>query len=61
MTPLLQEQLSQEMVSMAEVMKLDIHASEHDVLTATIAQLQEQEAKTAGEKVGPAYAAISRS
>ena len=36
---------------MAEVMKLDIHASEHDVLTATLAQLQEQEAKTAGEKV----------
>ena len=51
MTPLLQEQLPQEMVSMAEVMKLDIHASEHDVLTATLAQLQEQEAKTAGEKV----------
>jgi len=49
--PLLQEQLPQEMVSMVEVMKLDIHASEHDVLTATLAQLQEQEARTATEKV----------
>jgi peptide subunit release factor 1 (eRF1) len=39
------------MVSMVEVMKLDIHASEQDVLTATLAKLQEQEAKTAGEKV----------
>jgi peptide subunit release factor 1 (eRF1) len=49
--PLLQEQLPQEMVSMVEVMKLDIHASEQDVLTATLSKLQEQEAKTAGEKV----------
>ena len=49
--PLLQEQLPQEMVSMVEVMKLDIHASEQDVLTATLAKLQEQEAKTAAEKV----------
>jgi peptide subunit release factor 1 (eRF1) len=39
------------MVSMVEVMKLDIHASEQDVLTATLSKLQEQEAKTAGEKV----------
>ena len=36
---------------MVEVMKLDIHASDQDVLTATLAKLQEQEAKTAGEKV----------
>jgi len=36
---------------MVEVMKLDIHASERDVLTATLEKLQEQEAKTAGEKV----------
>jgi len=49
--PLLQEQLPQEMVHMVEVMKLDIHASERDVLTATLEKLQEQEAKTAGEKV----------
>jgi peptide subunit release factor 1 (eRF1) len=49
--PLLQEQLPQEMASMVEVMKLDIHASDQDVLTATLEKLQEQEAKTAGEKV----------
>jgi peptide subunit release factor 1 (eRF1) len=49
--PLLQEQLPPEMVPMVEVMKLDIRASEQDVLTATMAKLQEQEAKTAGEKV----------
>jgi len=49
--PLLQEQLPQEMVSMVEVMKLYLHASEQDVLTATLAKLQEQEARTAAEKV----------
>jgi peptide subunit release factor 1 (eRF1) len=49
--PLLQEQLPQEMVSMVEVMKLDVHTSDQDVLTATLAKLQEQEANTAGEKV----------
>jgi len=49
--PLLQEQLPQEMVPMVEVMKLDIHASEQDILTATLKKLQEQEARTAEEKV----------
>jgi peptide subunit release factor 1 (eRF1) len=49
--PLLQEHLPREMVSMVEVMKLDIHASEQDVLTATLAKLLEQEARTAAEKV----------
>jgi peptide subunit release factor 1 (eRF1) len=49
--PLLQEQLSQEMAATVQIMKLDIHASEHDVLTATLEQLQEQDAKTAAEKV----------
>jgi peptide subunit release factor 1 (eRF1) len=49
--PLLQEQLPREMVSMVEVMKLDIHASEQDVLTATLIQMEAQEAKTATEKV----------
>jgi len=39
------------MVSMVEVMKLDLHASDQDVLTATLAKLQEQEARTAAEKV----------
>src|SRR5665811_403788 len=47
------------MVSMVEVMKLDIHACEQDVLTATLAKLQEQEAKTAEEKVDRADASIS--
>ncbi len=49
--PLLQEQLPQEMASMVEVMKLDIHASEQDVLVATLKELQGQEARTASEKV----------
>ncbi len=49
--PLLEEQLPQEMVPMVEVMKLDIHASEQDVLAATLEKLQEEEAKTAAEKV----------
>ena len=49
--PLLQEQLPQEMVPMVEVMKMDIHASEQDVLTATLEKLQEQEVRTAAEKV----------
>jgi peptide subunit release factor 1 (eRF1) len=49
--PLLQEQLPREMVSMVEVMKIDIHASQQDVLTATLAKLLEQEARTAAEKV----------
>ena len=48
--PLLEEQLPQEMVSMVEVMRLDMHASEQDVLTATLQNLQEQEARTAAEK-----------
>ena len=46
------EQLPQEMVSMVQVMKLDLHASEaEDVLTAALAKLHEQEARTAAEKV----------
>lgn len=49
--PLLQEQLPQELVPMVQVMKLDIHASEQDVLTATLAKLLEQEARTGAEKV----------
>jgi peptide subunit release factor 1 (eRF1) len=49
--PLLQEQLPQEMIPMVQVMRLDVHSSEQDVLTATLAKLQEQEARTAAEKV----------
>jgi peptide subunit release factor 1 (eRF1) len=49
--PLLQEQLPPEMASMVEVMKMDIHASEQDVLMATLKTLQAQEVRTAAEKV----------
>jgi peptide subunit release factor 1 (eRF1) len=49
--PLLQAELPQELVPMVEVMKLDIHASEQDVLTATLEKLQFKEARTAAEKV----------
>ena len=49
--PLLEEQLPQELVPIVQVMRLDIHASEQDVLTATLAKLQEREATTAAEKV----------
>ncbi len=49
--PLLRAELPQELVPMVEVMKLDIHASEQDVLAATLEKLQFQEAKTAEEKV----------
>jgi hypothetical protein len=49
--PLIQEQLPQEMIPMVEVMKLDLHASEQDILTATLAKLQQGESITAAEKV----------
>ena len=49
--PLLQAELPQDLVPMVEVMKLDIHASEQDVLAATLEKLQFQEARTAAEKV----------
>lgn len=48
--PLLQEQLPQEMAAMTEVMKLDINASEQDVMSATLAKLKTEEATTAEEK-----------
>src|ERR1019366_8209424 len=37
---------------MVQVMRLDIHSSEQDVLAATLAKLQEGEGTTAAEKVG---------
>lgn len=49
--PLFQAQMPQEMLPMVEVMKLDIHASDADVLTATLARLQEGEAASFAEKV----------
>jgi len=44
---------------MVEVMKLDIHASERDVPTATLEKLQEQEAKTVGKRWTRLMPAIS--
>ena len=49
--PLLQEQLLPWMVPMVQVMKLDIHASDKDVLAATLASLQVRESGTAAETV----------
>jgi peptide subunit release factor 1 (eRF1) len=49
--PLLQEQMPPEMIPMVEVIKLDIHASDQDVLKGTLEKLQEQEARTDAEKV----------
>jgi peptide subunit release factor 1 (eRF1) len=52
--PLLEAQLPRELLPMVEVMKLDIHASEQDVLTATLATLVKQEARSGAEKVAHA-------
>jgi len=49
--PMLQKQLPPYMVRMVEVLALDIHASDDDVLAAALARLQVQEAETAGEAV----------
>lgn len=49
--PLLQEHLPQELAAMTDVVKLDTHAPEQDVLTATLQMLQEQDTKTDAEKV----------
>jgi predicted RNase H-like nuclease (RuvC/YqgF family) len=49
--PLLQEQMPQEMVPMVEVIRLDMHATDSDVMTATLEKLQQGEATTAAEKV----------
>ena len=49
--PTLQKQLPPYMAPMVEVMALDIHASDDDVLAAALARLQVQEAGTAAETV----------
>ena len=49
--PLLEALLPQEMAAMVETMKMDIHASDSDVLSATLEKLQEQDVKTSAEKV----------
>ncbi len=49
--PVFQEQMPPEMAAMVEVMKLDIHSSDQDVLAATIEKLQEGDARCDAEKV----------
>jgi peptide subunit release factor 1 (eRF1) len=49
--PVFQEQMTPEMAAMVEVMKLDIHSSDQDVLAATLEKLQETDAKSDSEKV----------
>jgi hypothetical protein len=49
--PLLGALVPQEMAAMVETMKMDIHASDSDVLSATLAKLQEEDVKTSAEKV----------
>ena len=49
--PLLLAQIPPESIPMVKVMKLDIHASDQDVLTATLATLQGDDAKTEAEKL----------
>lgn len=50
-TPLVRELLPPEMAAMTDVMNLDIHATEQDILAATLKTLQGREAKTDAEKV----------
>jgi peptide subunit release factor 1 (eRF1) len=47
--PMLQKELPPYMLPMVEVMALDIHASDEDVMAAALARLQVQEAGTAEE------------
>ncbi len=49
--PVIEEQMPKELKPMVETIKLDIHASEQDVLSATLEKLQEREAATDAEKV----------
>ena len=49
--PLVEEEMPQELAKMVETMKLDVHASEQDVLTATLEKLQQEESSAAAEKV----------
>jgi peptide subunit release factor 1 (eRF1) len=49
--PLLQAEMPQEMAAIAQVIKIDPHAPEQDVMNATLQKLQETDAKTDAEKV----------
>ncbi len=49
--PLLQAEIPPEMLPMVKVLKLDIHASDQDILTATLAALREDDATSEAMKV----------
>lgn len=49
--PLLQQHMPQDLAPLVETAKLDLHASEHDIFTATLTVLQEHEATSEAEKV----------
>ena len=49
--PLIQKELPREMSALVEVMRLNFHASEEDVLTATLKKLSEDEVKSDRGKV----------
>jgi peptide subunit release factor 1 (eRF1) len=49
--PLLEEEMPQELAAITEVMKIDPHAPDQDVISATLQKLHETDAKTEAEKV----------
>jgi peptide subunit release factor 1 (eRF1) len=49
--PLIEQEMPQELAKITETMRLDVHASEQDVLKATLEKLQEEESSEAQEKV----------
>lgn len=49
--PLLEQHMPQELAPLVEAAKLDTHATDHEIFTATLAVLQEREAKDEVEKV----------
>ena len=49
--PLLREMMPRQLQPMVEEVKLDLHASEQDVMRATLEKLHEQSAETEAEKV----------
>jgi len=49
--PMLRAHMPQDLVPMVETINLDIHASEHEILAATLTVLQEHEVATAAEMV----------
>ncbi len=53
--PRLQAEIPPDMIPMVKVLKLDIHTSEQDVLTATLAALQEDETKGENDKVAQLF------